>query len=93
MSLNESNQKVAETREQHKKETKEQVEGAGSGRRKRIRVRLIPVWFRLLIVALLIGVSVILGAVFGYGVIGKGKASDVFEKSTWTHIKDLIEKE
>jgi hypothetical protein len=29
----------------------------------------------------------------GYGVIGDGKPMNVFEKETWTHIIDLVEKE
>lgn len=98
MSLNNSNQKVAETREQLKqikKENKEQAkaEGTGGGKRKRIRIRLIPLWLRLILIALLLVASMILGAMFGYSVIGDGEAKDVLKKTTWTHILDLMEHE
>lgn len=87
-----------QTREQHKlakKEKKEKAkeEVATGGKRRRIRIRLIPLWLRLILIVLLIAASVILGAMFGYGVIGEGEAMDVFKKSTWTYIKDLIQHE
>ncbi|TKC16958.1 DNA-directed RNA polymerase subunit beta [Robertmurraya kyonggiensis] len=94
MSLDNSNQKVAETREQVKQAKKEMMAERESGeKRKRIRIRLIPLWLRLLIIAVLIVLCVILGAMFGYSVMGNGKATDVFDKSTWTHIIDLIKSE
>lgn len=94
MSLDNSNQKVAETREQLKQAKKEKKAERESGeRRKRIRIRLIPLWLRLLLIAVLIVLCVILGAIFGYSVMGNGKVTDVFDKSTWTHITDLIKKE
>lgn len=94
MSLDNSNQKVAETREQVKQAKKEMKAERESGeQRKRIRIRLIPLWLRLLLIAVLIVLCVILGAMFGYSVMGNGKATDVFDKSTWTHIIDLIKRE
>lgn len=88
-----------QTREQHKQEKKEKAKGKAesevstASKRKRIRIRLIPLWLRLIIIVLLIGASVILGAIVGFSVIGDGEAKDVFEKTTWTYILDLIEKE
>ena len=41
----------------------------------------------------LIFVSMTLGAAIGYGVLGDGKASDVFKPSTWTHLIDLVQVE
>jgi DNA-directed RNA polymerase subunit beta len=91
MSIN-NNQAEVRTSEQIKKVKNEQQEQAQENR-KRIRVRLIPIWLRVIIVALLIVVSAALGAMVGYGVLGNGKATEVFQKSTWTHIYDLIYKE
>lgn len=93
MSLNNNNQEEAQTREQRKKERSREKEAKMSDRRKKIRVRLIPIWLRVIIVALLIVASVSLGAIVGYSVMGDGKADDVFQKSTWMHIVDLINKE
>lgn len=85
MALNKSNSE-AKTREEAKK-TKKTRE-----KRKRIRVRLIPIWLRIIIVIVLLAASVVLGAIFGYAVIGSGDAKDVWKKSTWTHIIDLVNK-
>lgn len=87
MALNKNNQEAI-TREQVKKEKKQTRE-----KKKRIRVRLIPIWLRIIIVLVLFAASITLGAMFGYGVMGSGKAKDVFEKSTWTHIMDLVNRE
>ncbi|WP_328797274.1 DNA-directed RNA polymerase subunit beta [Heyndrickxia sporothermodurans] len=37
-------------------------------------------------------ISLILGVIIGYGVIGDGKPMDALKKSTWTHIIDLVNK-
>jgi predicted histidine transporter YuiF (NhaC family) len=86
MALNKNNQEAI-TREEVKKEKKTRE------KKKRIRIRLIPIWLRIIIVVLLLAGSIVLGAMFGYAVMGGGKAKDVFEKSTWIHILDLVEKE
>ncbi|AOH57167.1 hypothetical protein ABE28_022715 [Peribacillus muralis] len=59
---------------------------------RRIRVRLLPIWLRLLIVIGLIFIAALSGALLGYSVIGGGHALDVFQKSTWTHIIDIVNK-
>jgi DNA-directed RNA polymerase subunit beta len=60
---------------------------------KRVRLRLIPIWLRVIMVIVLFIVCTTIGAAIGYGVLGGGKASDIFYKSTWTHVVDLVEKE
>ncbi|WP_077215457.1 DNA-directed RNA polymerase subunit beta [Bacillus dakarensis] len=96
MALNKNNQEVTGAREKYKKEKvkkQQKQEKPATKQRRIVRVRLIPIWLRVILVALLLAVSVIVGAVFGYSVIGDGEAKDVFKKSTWTHMLDLIEKE
>ncbi|MEK5066375.1 DNA-directed RNA polymerase subunit beta [Cytobacillus sp. FSL R5-0596] len=88
MSVNNSNQEAVKTREQLKSERSKDE----SPRKGRVRIRLIPIWLRIIIVVLLIFLSVTAGAAVGYGVIG-GEVKDIFSKSTWTHIVDLVEKE
>ncbi|KMY51941.1 hypothetical protein AC625_22445 [Peribacillus loiseleuriae] len=66
-----------------KKENKEQM-------KRKIRIRLLPLWFRVLLVTLLIVVSVVSGTIVGYSMMGSGAMVDVFKKSTWTHIFDLV---
>jgi DNA-directed RNA polymerase subunit beta len=59
----------------------------------KIRLRLVPIWARILIVFVLAAAAAVAGTLIGYSVIGDGKASDVFDKSTWTHISDLVNKD
>lgn len=61
-------------------------------RRKKVRVRLIPVWTKVTIVFLLLILSLLAGAVVGYGVIGNGDPSEALDTATWTHILDMINK-
>lgn len=71
-----------------KPETREQKDKV-----KKTRVRLIPIWLRLLIILVLLILSLAIGAMIGYGVLGDGNAFDVFKKSTWQHIADIVVKE
>ncbi|MFD9626095.1 DNA-directed RNA polymerase subunit beta [Peribacillus muralis] len=75
-------------RQQFEEEEKE----AETKPNRRIKVRLMPIWLRLLIVIGLIIIAVLSGALLGYSVIGGGHALDVFQKSTWTHIIDIVNK-
>ncbi|WP_027407995.1 DNA-directed RNA polymerase subunit beta [Anoxybacteroides tepidamans] len=54
--------------------------------------RLLPIWLRLVIVAALIVVSTVIGAMVGYSVLGDGKPLDALKPSTWQHIIDIVEK-
>lgn len=71
------------TRQQFKEEQE-------TKRQKKIKVRLLPIWLRLIIIACLIVFMVIIGALIGYSVIGGGHPLDVFKISTWTHIVDIV---
>lgn len=68
----------------------EQPAEAGRNVNNRIRVRLVPIWLRLVIVIVLIGLAALAGAMIGYSVIGGGNAWEVLHKSTWTHILDMV---
>lgn len=107
MSVNNLNQQQIQTREQYKKtkvDALEQVRGENSAvkekekakavprQNERIRIRLLPIWLRLLLLAVFTVVSLVAGAAVGYGVIGDGKPSEVLKESTWTHIRDLVQK-
>lgn len=82
-----SREDFKKSREAEEKNVVEQQAG-----QKRVRIRLIPIWLRIVLVAVMFVVSLIGGAMIGYGVLGDGKASDVLKESTWTHIIDLVEK-
>ncbi|MBH9966665.1 DNA-directed RNA polymerase subunit beta [[Bacillus] enclensis] len=57
-----------------------------------VRVRMLPIWLRILLVIVLLAASLALGAMVGYGVIGDGNPADVFKKETWQHIIDIVVK-
>lgn len=59
-------------------------------RKKKGRIRILPIWLRLYIVLTLIGASLFLGMMIGYGTIGGGDPTDVFKLETWYHIVDLM---
>lgn len=59
---------------------------------KRLKVRLVPIWLRLLILLVLCILALVIGAMVGYGLIGKGHAFDVFDPATWQHIIDIVTK-
>ncbi|ERN51896.1 DNA-directed RNA polymerase subunit beta [Alkalihalophilus marmarensis] len=58
---------------------------------KKERIRLIPIWLRLIIVTVLVGGSLLLGIIIGYGVIGDGDVSDALKPETWYHILDMMQ--
>jgi len=60
---------------------------------KRVRIRMIPIWLRLVLLVASVMICVMAGAAVGYGMLGGGNVGDVFKESTWTHILDLIDKE
>lgn len=105
MTANNLNSEQITTREEYKKAKYEELEKlnveqkqnheqqlASELKNKRVRIRLIPIWLRLLLLAVFMFAALMAGAVVGYGVLGGGKATDVFKASTWTHIRDLVEK-
>ncbi|MCH6267428.1 DNA-directed RNA polymerase subunit beta [Neobacillus citreus] len=105
MSLNNVEQQQFQSREEYKKaktDALQKVDTASVKERKtaeaepqnhaRIRVRLIPIWLRLVLLVVFVFVSLVAGAAVGYGILGGGNAADVFKQSTWTHIQDLVDK-
>jgi anti-sigma factor RsiW len=80
-------------KEEVSKEEVSKEETRAERRRRFQRTRLIPIWLRLIIVAVLMGISLAAGAMIGYGVIGDGNPFDVFQPSTWQHIIDIVEKD
>ncbi|ANB59275.1 DNA-directed RNA polymerase subunit beta [Anoxybacteroides amylolyticum] len=62
-------------------------------RKKRERKRLFPIWLRLVIVAALITISTVVGAIVGYSGLGNGKPLDALKPSTWQRIIDIVKKD
>jgi hypothetical protein len=87
-------QEQSKTREDVKKVRRQQEERSVSApsKKKRVRTRLIPIWLKLILFILLVVICAGAGAMFGYGVLGGGNPADILNESTWTHIRDLVNK-
>lgn len=80
------------TREEIKKNKKQNKEKSDQPKKVKIRIRLFPIWLRLFIIIIALGISLLAGVAVGYGIIGNGEVEDAFNESTWTHIIDLVKK-
>lgn len=52
--------------------------------------RRFPIWQRLIALISTSAVVMVLGAMFGYGVLGHGNPWEVFNPATWQHILDFV---
>lgn len=59
-------------------------------KKKRERIRIFPIWLRIIVIIVLAFVALAGGLMFGYGVMGDGQATDVFKKETWQHIVNIV---
>ncbi|WP_226681924.1 DNA-directed RNA polymerase subunit beta [Sutcliffiella horikoshii] len=87
-----------ELRKAQKNKVKQNEEIAASEEQERPeklkwRIRLIPIWLRILILLAAMAIAVVAGAMVGYGVLGGGNPMEVLEKETWQHIIDLVNKD
>ncbi|WP_077619859.1 DNA-directed RNA polymerase subunit beta [Bacillus sinesaloumensis] len=92
----ELNNTQVKSREDFRKSRDEQKNTEKEPKKKRegkIRIRLIPIWIRLLLVVVLFAASILIGLVVGYGVIGDGEPGDALKKETWQHIIDIVNKD
>lgn len=71
----------------HKEKRKDKQTGI------KARVRIFPVWLRLIIVCILSVAALMAGLMIGYGVIGDGTPTDALKVETWQHIIDIVVKE
>lgn len=87
-------QQEKQRKEQHADREKEQQRKRGKRRKsKRPRLRVFPIWLRIIVVLVLAAVALIVGLMVGYGVIGNGNPFDALHKETWQHIVDIVKKE
>lgn len=62
-------------------------------REKPARVRIFPLWLRIIVVLILALFALVAGLMIGYGVIGDGTPTDALKVETWQHIIDIVVKE
>ncbi|MDG5787284.1 DNA-directed RNA polymerase subunit beta [Evansella sp. AB-P1] len=93
-SLEESAKTVSKTgmsRKQIRLEKEKAKEKEASVKKvKRGRIRIIPVWIRVVFVLALFAGSLIVGVMVGFGIVGEGEPMDVLNRDTWYQLYDLI---
>jgi len=93
MVANPLKQEVDETSGEKKIQTKEKSREKRKRKRKlKYRRRKFPIILRVLLILGLIVASLVLGLMFGYGILGQGEAKEILEKETWQHIIDIVKK-
>ncbi len=76
-----------------KKDKQKKKEQKLEKKMKKFRKRLVPIWLRIILVTVFSVLALFAGLMIGYGIIGDGKPTDVFDWSTWQHIVDIVKKE
>lgn len=94
------NNTLRPSREEQRKERRLKERSASRERAKKptndnekVRIRIIPIWLRILLVIAGCLFAVLLGLTIGYAIIGEGSFGEIFKISTWTHMIDLVLKE
>lgn len=83
--------RTVKTEEKSAKTRKEKRKTGQTG--KTARVRIFPVWLRIILVFILSVAALVAGLMIGYGVIGDGTPTDALKVETWQHIIDIVIKE
>jgi hypothetical protein len=79
---------LKQTRRQQKRKRREEK------RKNKIpRLRIFPIWLRIVLIAGLSFIALCVGLMIGYGGLGDGDPKDALKWETWQHIADLIYKE
>ncbi|WP_185819902.1 DNA-directed RNA polymerase subunit beta [Salibacterium salarium] len=86
-----------QTREERRKEKENAAASAqdnSSGEKKKSRrdrrIRLVPIWARLLIILALLVLSLIGGLLTGYGMVGDGNSFQILKWETWDRFLEFI---
>ena len=83
---NELNETVEE--QSKKRTTNEPAEAQQNS--KWVKIRLLPIWLRIILILLLLVIVAAIGLIFGYSIIGEGESVDALKWSTWKHILDIM---
>ncbi|MHA6259010.1 DNA-directed RNA polymerase subunit beta [Sporosarcina sp. CAU 1771] len=89
--LKETPEPVKPTSRAERKKIKSENKEAGVKRTFWVQIRMIPIWLRVVLVALLLAGAIALGVTVGYGYLGDGNPADALKKDTWIHILDIIQ--
>lgn len=65
---------------------------AEAGKRKPARVRIFPIWLRIIVISILAVFALAAGLMIGYGILGDGEPLDALKVETWKHLIDMVTK-
>ncbi|RDW22238.1 DNA-directed RNA polymerase subunit beta [Oceanobacillus arenosus] len=82
----------AQTTEKQSRKQQKQEKEIEIRNNKKPRLRIFPIWLRIIIVLILAAAALVLGLMIGYGILGDGVPTDVLKKETWQHIIDIVTK-
>src|SRR5699024_7704812 len=85
--------KSSEGKEQKNRQEEINAKRKARKEKKKLRIRKFPISLRILVVIIIFCISLLLGIMFGYSILGDGNALDALKPSTWQHIIDIVEKE
>jgi hypothetical protein len=72
------------------KQVKEEKKAETDAPTRWVRIRLFPIWLRIILVLAIIVIAMVLGVMVGYGIIGDGEPADALKWRTWQHIIDIM---
>ncbi|MCK0470062.1 DNA-directed RNA polymerase subunit beta [Halalkalibacter sp. APA_J-10(15)] len=86
---NTSSQAIDESAQQV--ETNDDEHSKQRYRRKRLRLRMIPIWLRIFLSIVLIGGSFLVGLMVGFGIVGDGdNPAEILKPDLWYYLMDMI---
>lgn len=83
---------MTETQNQTRRQQKKQQK-AEKRKNKKPRLRIFPIWLRIVLVGAISVLALGAGLMIGYGVLGDGEPKDALKWETWQHIIDIVAKE
>ncbi|WP_245604669.1 DNA-directed RNA polymerase subunit beta [Paucisalibacillus globulus] len=86
-------QKLTRKEQKKKRKAEKKQHKIQKRKNKKPRIRIFPIWLRLIIVVALSIAALTAGLMFGYGGLGDGEPRDALEWETWQHIIDIVFKE
>ncbi|MCT1905518.1 DNA-directed RNA polymerase subunit beta [Oceanobacillus sojae] len=75
-----------------KTEKKEKQQSKRKQKLSRPRLRIFPIWLRIIVVLIFAAAAFIVGLMIGFAVLGNGSPLDVLRMETWQHIVDIVNK-
>ncbi|WP_080872428.1 DNA-directed RNA polymerase subunit beta [Oceanobacillus timonensis] len=75
-----------------KTEKKEKQQRKWEAKRNRPRLRIFPIWLRIIVILIFAAAAFVIGLMIGFAVLGDGSPLDVLRLETWQHIIDIVNK-